>query len=83
MLSTVLSSERAIQVDIAIMRAFVKFRRALAGHRDLAQKFERLEGRVNMHETDIRFLQHDVKGLKEKPIDIPMFRVRGFGRDQR
>jgi phage regulator Rha-like protein len=43
MLSTVLNSERAIQVNIAIMRTFVQLREILATHKDLAQKLEALE----------------------------------------
>lgn len=43
MLSSVLNSERAIQVNIAIMRAFVKLRQILATHKDLARKLEVLE----------------------------------------
>ena len=43
MLSSVLNSERAIQVNIEIMRAFVRLRRILASHADLARKLEALE----------------------------------------
>lgn len=43
MLSGVLNSNRAILVNIAIMRAFVKLREMLAGHKDLARKLEALE----------------------------------------
>jgi phage regulator Rha-like protein len=43
MLSSVLNSERAIQVNIAIMRAFVKLREFLLTHKELAQKIEELE----------------------------------------
>jgi len=43
MLSSVLHSDRAIQVNIAIMRAFVRLRRLLATHRDLARKLDELE----------------------------------------
>ena len=43
MLSSVLNSERAIQVNIAIMRAFVKLREMLATHKDLARKLEEME----------------------------------------
>jgi hypothetical protein len=43
MLSTVLKSERAIQVNIAIMRAFVQLRKLIATHKDLAAKLEELE----------------------------------------
>ena len=40
MLSSVLRSERAVQVNIAIMRAFVRLRQLLATHKDLARKLE-------------------------------------------
>lgn len=43
MLSSVLKSERAIQVNIAIIRAFVRLRALFATHRDLARKLEELE----------------------------------------
>jgi len=43
MLSTVLNSERAIQVNIEIMRAFVRLRGMIASHDDLARKLEALE----------------------------------------
>ena len=43
MLSSVLKSEQAIQVNIAIMRAFVRIREMLSSHRDLAKKLETLE----------------------------------------
>ena len=43
MLSTVLKSERAIQVNIAIMRVFVQLREMIATHKDLARKLDELE----------------------------------------
>ena len=43
MLSSVLRSERAVQVNIALMRAFVRLRQMLAGHADLARKLEDME----------------------------------------
>ncbi|MBI3312417.1 MAG: ORF6N domain-containing protein [Candidatus Omnitrophica bacterium] len=43
MLSSVLHSKRAIQVNIAIMKTFVRIREMLATHRDLAEKLEALE----------------------------------------
>src|ERR1700687_1309531 len=65
MLSTVLNSERAIQVNIAIMRAFVKLRHAVLAHQGIARRVEKLEGKVDMHETDIRLLVQDVEKLKK------------------
>ncbi len=43
MLSSVLNSERAIQVNIQIMRTFTKIREMLAGNKDLREKIEKLE----------------------------------------
>ncbi len=43
MLSSVLNSTRAVQVNIAIMRAFVKLRELMTTHKDLARKIEQLE----------------------------------------
>lgn len=43
MLSSVLNSRIAIQVNIAILRTFVKLRQLLIGHKDLAEKIERME----------------------------------------
>jgi len=43
MLSSVLQSPRAIQVNIAIMRAFVKLREMLTSHRELARKLDAME----------------------------------------
>ena len=84
MLSTVLNSERAIQVNIAIMRAFVKLRHAVFHNKDLAHKIERLEGRVEMHDTDIRILAQDVQDLKKKPIspDEKSPKVHGFSKPE-
>lgn len=54
MLSSVLSSRKAIQVNIAIMRAFVKLREILSTHKGLAQKFLELERKVGGHDEVIR-----------------------------
>ena len=43
MLSSVLRSNRAVQVNIAIMRTFVRLRQLLSTHADLARKLEQLE----------------------------------------
>ncbi len=43
MLSSVLNSDRAIDVNVEIMRAFVRLRQLLATHKDLAKKLEELE----------------------------------------
>lgn len=47
MLSSILKSERAIEVNIAIMRAFVQMRQMLATHKDLKQKIEEMESKYD------------------------------------
>ncbi|MFH0984492.1 MAG: ORF6N domain-containing protein [Candidatus Omnitrophota bacterium] len=54
MLSSVLNSSRAVQVNIAIMRAFVKLREVLLTHKALARKFSELERRVGDHDEVIQ-----------------------------
>ena len=49
MLSSVLNSERAVQVNIAIMRAFVKLREMIASHKDLAKQLNALEKKYDAH----------------------------------
>ncbi len=47
MLSSVLNSDRAIEVNVEIMRAFVRLRQLLATHKDLAKKLEELENKYD------------------------------------
>ena len=71
MLSSILSSERAVQVNIAIMRAFVKLREILLTHKDLAQKLEVLERKYQLHETGIQVIFKAIKKLIEPPDEPP------------
>jgi hypothetical protein len=48
MLSSVLNSPRAIQVNIEIMRAFIRLRRMMASHAELARKLENLEKKYDV-----------------------------------
>src|SRR6266853_2695175 len=67
MLSSVLNSERAVKVNIAIMRAFVKLREALETNRELARKFEELERRVGKHGEDISGIIEAIRQLIAPP----------------
>jgi len=70
MLSSILNSERAVQVNIQIMRAFVRFRQTLALHKELADKFKELESRVDGHDTAILQVVAEIKrivAIEEKP----------------
>lgn len=70
MLSSVLSSERAIQVNIAIMRAFVRIKQVLSSHTALARKFDMLEKKVLKHDHEIQTIFEAIRRLiapSEKP----------------
>jgi hypothetical protein len=67
MLSSVLNSERAVKVNIAIMRAFVKLRQTLETNRELARKFEELERRVGKHDEEIAAIFDAIRQLMAPP----------------
>lgn len=73
MLSSVLRSERAIQVNIAIMRAFAKLREILATHKDLARKLEEMEKK---YDAQFRVVFDAIRRLLEPPV--PSRRRVGF-----
>ncbi|PYL08948.1 MAG: hypothetical protein DME34_03565 [Verrucomicrobia bacterium] len=79
MLSSVLNSERAVKVNIAIMRAFVKLRETLETNRELARKFAELESRVGKHDEEIAAIIEAIRQLMmppEKPRREIGFHVR-------
>ena len=79
MLSSVLNSERAVKVNIAIMRAFVRLRQALDTNRELAKKFSELERRVGKHDEEIAAILEAIRQLMappEKPRREIGFHVR-------
>jgi hypothetical protein len=64
MLSSVLRSKRAVAVNIEIMRAFVKLRELLAGHRDLAEKLVQLERK---YDKQFKVVFDAIRQLMEPP----------------
>ena len=77
MLSSVLNSERAIQVNIMIMRAFTKLRELLLTHKDLTIKLEALERKYADHDEKIQAIFNAIKQLLEPPAEEPKRRI-GF-----
>jgi len=77
MLSSVLKSGRAVQVNIAIMRAFVKLREILATHQDLAKRLGELEGRFQQHDAQIQEVFDAIRALLEPKPDPGKRRI-GF-----
>ena len=77
MLSGILQSQRAVHVNIAIMRAFVKLREILGTHKDLAHKLEELERKLGNHDRQIQSIFEAIRQLMTPP-EKPK-RPIGFG----
>ena len=73
MLSSVLNSERAVQVNIAIMRAFVKLREMIASHKDLAKRLDDIE---NKYDSQFKVVFDAIRQLMTPPE--PKKRKIGF-----
>jgi len=85
MLSSVLSSETAIEVNIQIIRIFTRMRELLLTHKDILVKLEQMEkqllqqdARMNKHEDDIQMIFGALKELLNPPTE-PRLRI-GFRR---
>ncbi len=76
MLSSVLKSSRAVQMNILIIRAFVKLREMLAAHKDLARKIEDLERTQRKQGKQLGSIYSIVRQLIESPAE-PKHRI-GF-----
>jgi len=74
MLSSVLNSERSVQVNIAIMRAFVQLREIAVSHKDLLQKVNEMEKK---YDENFRVVFAALKRLME-PQPLPLKRRIGF-----
>ena len=67
MLSGVLHSDRAIQVNIAIMRTFAKLRQVFSAHKELAHKLGELEKKIEKHDVEIRSIFEAIRQLMAVP----------------
>lgn len=76
MLSSVLNSEQAIEVNIAIMRAFVRLRQILETNEELNRKFAAVIRKLSAHDKYFRVVFDELKKLTERPQ--PSRRQIGF-----
>ena len=81
MLSSVLNSARAIEVNIAIMRAFVRLREVLATHEDLARKLNELERKFGEHDEKFHLVFEAIRQLMAPPSVPEKKRRIGFAPD--
>ena len=77
MLSSVLNSDRAIQVNIEIMRTFIKLRRILAEHKDLLKKLEAMEKNYDRQFRIVFQIIRELTNPPEKPHKQIGFRSNG------
>ncbi len=77
MVASVLSSPRAVEVSVLVVRAFVKLREMLFTHKELAKKFIELESRLANHDVAIHQLLVAIRRLMEPPPAPPKRKI-GF-----
>jgi len=67
MLSSVLNSKKAIQVNIQIMRTFVKLRQILSTNKELVHKLSQLERKTEKHDAEIQAIFKAIRQLMTPP----------------
>ncbi len=67
MISSVLNSDRAIEVNIAIMRVFVRLRKVISENAELMRKINRIEQRLDKHDEEIQVVFDVIKRLMTIP----------------
>ncbi|HPO15489.1 MAG TPA: ORF6N domain-containing protein [Candidatus Hydrogenedentes bacterium] len=77
MAASVLNSHRAIEVSIFIVRAFIKLRKTVAEHRELARKLDELEHKLSAHDQQILTIVKTIKQMAS-PAPLPKKRRIGF-----
>ena len=68
MAATILNSPRATDASVWVVRAFVKYRDALATHRLLVKKLAQLDIRVGTHDAELRVIVKALKALMAEPV---------------
>ena len=79
-LSTVLNSERAIKVNIQIIRLFSKMRKMLLMHKDILLKLEKIEKQLSNHDDDLEMVFNTLKELIQpqvKPRTKVGYKIQG------
>jgi len=77
MLSSILQSPQAVQVNIEIMRAFVRLRQFLASHEELARKLDQIEQKLGIHDQQFSAVFEAIRQLMKPPPEEDQDRI-GF-----
>jgi hypothetical protein len=78
MLSSVLNSERAVQVNIAIIRTFVKLRELLESNKDLAKKLAQLERKFLQHDEQFKAVFDAIRQLMSSGLPTTQKKIKGL-----
>jgi len=82
MAANILNSERAVQMSVFVVRAFIKMREALPSNKTLSDKLTELEkklaGRLDIHEKAIVYVLNELKKLMEPRLPAPKRHPIGF-----
>jgi len=81
MLSPVLRSKRAVQMNILIVRAFIRMRDTLAAHKALATRIQKVEAAQQRHASVINILAEEIEEMK-RPPEPPKRRIGFKANDQ-
>ncbi len=76
MLASVLNSDKAIEVNIQIVRIFTTMREMLSAHKDIMLKLEQIEKKVTAHDEDIQLIFEYIKQLLNEPQERTV--IEGF-----
>ncbi|HEX7904196.1 MAG TPA: ORF6N domain-containing protein [Chitinophagaceae bacterium] len=68
MLSGVVNSDKAVKMNVAIMRAFVEIRRAVMNHKSIAGKLKSLEERLGEHDAQLNKIYDAIENLLDKKV---------------
>lgn len=80
MAASVLNSPKAVEVSVFVVRAFVKLREVISGHKELSRKMDQLERKLSVHDDQIIGMVKAIKQLMS-PKPPPKTRRIGFNKD--
>ena len=85
MIASMLNSPIAVEASVQVVRAFVRMRRIRALDKDLSRRLERLERKVDLHDSDIRLILKDIRTFLQSPAphmpEEEPLQIRGFLKD--
>ncbi len=79
MLSGVLTSKRAVEVNVAIMRTFVRLRQLLATHEELAHRLDQLEWRQSEQDGTVHYVFETIQQLIKAPEPAKELKRKSIG----